>query len=235
MEAKYKIIYEALLNRIKSGEFKVGETLPKEFSLMEEYSVSRDTIRKSLRLLSDEGYIHANKGVGSIVLDTNRFDFQVGGIISFKELCEKMGKNVNTEVIMCQLIEPDKRISDNLSLNNDDKVWMIERVREINNEKIILDIDFLNASIIPYMDKSIAKNSLYDYIESELKLKISYADKEITCQNVNNNDRKLLDLNGYNLLVNVDSHTYLSDTRLFQFTRSRHRPDKFCFKNFAKR
>ena len=232
---KYRDIYESLLNRIRNGEFKPGQTLPKEFDLMEEYQASRDTVRKSLRLLSDEGYIHANKGVGSIVLDCNRFDFPVSGIKSFKELHGEMGKDIHTKVICCELVDPDTRIKNILKLNNGEKVWMIERVRIINGEKIILDLDFLNASIVPTLTKDIAENSLYEYIENELNLKISYAHKEFTCQNATENDKKLLDLNGYDLVVNVDSSTYLSDTQIFQFTRSRHRPDKFRFTDFAKR
>ena len=85
------------------------------------------------------------------------------------------------------------------------------------------------------LTKEIAQNSLYEYIEHTLNLKIGYANKEITCQKVTENDRHLLDLKGYDMVVNVDSYTYLADTRVFQFTRSRHRPDKFRFHDFARR
>lgn len=57
MAAKYEEIYQSLLNRIEQEEFPVGETIPKEFDLMEEYACSRDTIRKALQLLSQNGYI----------------------------------------------------------------------------------------------------------------------------------------------------------------------------------
>ena len=232
---KYKQIYDSLLNRIIEGEFKAGETLPKEFDLMEEYNSSRDTVRKALKLLSDAGYIHAHKGVGSVVLDCNRFEFPVSGIESFKELHEKLGNDTHTKVICCELIDPDQRIKGILKLKDGEKVWMVERVRTINGESIILDLDFLNASIIPELTPQIAENSIYEYIEQTLNLNISYANKEFTCQNATENDKKLLDLKGFDLIVNVDSFSYLSDTRIFQFTRSRHRPDKFRFVTFAKR
>lgn len=232
---KYKVVYEDLLLRIKSEEFKKGETLPKEFDLMKEYGVSRDTIRKSLRLLSDEGYIHANKGVGSIVLDCNRFELPVSGIKSFKELNSMLGNNIITKVVRCELIDPDNNIKEKLNLNDGQKIWLVERIRIINNESIILDLDYFNADIINNLSIDIAQDSIYEYIESKLNLKISYANKEFTCQHVNKRDKELLDMKGYDLVVNVDSYTYLSDTRIFQFTRSRHRPDKFRFNEFAKR
>ena len=39
----------------------------------------------------------------------------------------------------------------------------------------------------------------------------------------------------FNMVVNVESFTYLDDARVFQYTSSRHRPDKFVFRDFARR
>lgn len=235
MSAKYEEIYHALLNRIEQGEFPAGETIPKEFDLMEEYTCSRDTIRKSLQLLSQNGYIQKTKRKGSVVLDRKRYEFPVSGVVSFKELAETMGTSIETIVTCCELIEPDESMRAKMNLAQKDKVWMIERVRKIDGECIILDLDFFNASIVTGITREIAQDSLYEYIEHTLNLKIGYANKEITCQNVSENDKHLLDLHGYDMVVNVDSYTYLSDTRVFQFTRSRHRPDKFRFNDFARR
>lgn len=235
MAAKYEEIYQSLLGRIEKGEFPVGETLPKEFDLIEEYHCSRDTIRKSLQMLAQNGYIQKTKRKGSVVLDCKRYEFPVSGVISFKELAQTMGGKVETIVTCCECITPDEKLRSKLNLSSKDQVWMIERVRRIDHESIILDLDFFNASIVTGLTKEIAQNSLYEYIEQTLKLKIGYANKEITCQTVSENDKHLLDLNHYDMVVNVDSYTYLADTRIFQFTRSRHRPDKFRFNDFARR
>ncbi|MDD6727139.1 MAG: UTRA domain-containing protein, partial [Lactimicrobium massiliense] len=62
-----------------------------------------------------------------------------------------------------------------------------------------------------------------------------YAEKEITCQSATNQDMRWLDMKGFNMVVNVESFTYLDDARVFQYTSSRHRPDKFVFRDFARR
>ena len=85
------------------------------------------------------------------------------------------------------------------------------------------------------MDKAIAQNSLYEYIENDMQLKIGYAKKEITCQSISVKDRQLLDLKNYDMVVNIASFVFLEDTTLFQYTISRHRPDKFRFSDFARR
>lgn len=235
MSTKYDEIYHKLLQRIESEEFMPGDVIPKEYDLMDEYQCSRDTIRKSLEKLSQDGLIQKTKRKGSVVLDRKRYEFPVSGVVSFKELSKTMGSSVETRVICCECIKPDEKMKQNMKLNDKDRVWMIERVRNIDGEHIILDLDFLNASIVPHMSVEIAKDSLYAYIEGELGLKIAYANKEITCQSITENDKNLLDMKAYDMVVNVDSFTYLSDTRVLQFTRSRHRPDKFRFHDFARR
>lgn len=77
-------------------------------------------------------------------------------------------------------------------------------------------------------------NDVSNDIEN-LKLNIGFAKKEITVQQVSNEDRKYLDLEDFNMIVVVKSYTYLDDTSLFQYTESRHRPDKFRFVDFARR
>ena len=79
------------------------------------------------------------------------------------------------------------------------------------------------------------KKELYNYIENELGLKISFARKEFTVVKATEEEKNLLDMHEYDLLVCVKSYTYLEDASLFQYTISKHRPDKFRFVDFARR
>ena len=83
---KYEMIYHDLLTKIKQKVIKPNTYLPSENELVKQYHASRDTIRKSLNLLLQNGYIQKNKGKGSLVLDMDRIAFPVSGVTSFKEL-----------------------------------------------------------------------------------------------------------------------------------------------------
>ena len=52
---KYEAIYQDLLNMIESHKIKAGELLPSEFHLRDYYKASRDTVRKALMMLSQNG------------------------------------------------------------------------------------------------------------------------------------------------------------------------------------
>jgi GntR family transcriptional regulator len=55
--------------RIVAGEF--PDLLPSERSLMQEYGVSKGTIRKALAQLRMEGLIQTDKGWGSYVVESH--------------------------------------------------------------------------------------------------------------------------------------------------------------------
>ncbi|WP_055666980.1 trehalose operon repressor [Desnuesiella massiliensis] len=235
MNSKYLTIYNEILTKIENGFYPSNTKLPSENELMEQYNVSRDTIRKSLNLLEDSGHIHKIKGKGSLILDINKFNFPVSGITSFKELTQNMGVKSETIVQELECVNPDKFLKAQLNLNDEAEAWKVIRVRKIDGKKIILDKDFFNKEFVPVLTEEICKDSIYEYIEKELGLRISFAKKEITVQQCTEEDKKYLDCENYNMIVVVKSYTYLNDTSLFQYTESRHRPDKFRFVDFARR
>ena len=235
MSSKYLSIYNEIVNKIENGIFEVDSKLPSEAQFMEEYGVSRDTIRKSLNILEQNGYIEKSKGRGSFVLDINKFNFPVSGITSFREISDNLGRTSTTILEELSLRNPSEQIMKKLEVSINDYVWGVTRVRKIDGERIILDKDYINAKFVPILTEEICKDSLYSYIEGKLGLKISYAKKEITVQSVTEEDRKYLDLVRFDMVVVVKSYTYLEGRNLFQYTESRHRPDKFKFVDFARR
>lgn len=171
---KYQKIYQDLLEKIKQGEIKAHTLLPSENELMKIYDASRDTVRKALNLLLNDGYIQKNKGKGSVVLDINRIAFPVSGVTSFKELKKTLHGEVKTKVTLFSEEKPDEEIQKALYVK-DGLVYHVKRIRQIEGEKIILDEDYLNKSIVEGLSYQDAENSLYEYIEKKLGLKISFA------------------------------------------------------------
>lgn len=232
--SKYEMIYSDLKSKIDSKYYLANSYLPSENELMKIYNASRDTIRKALAQLLQDGYIQKNKGKGSLVLNRNKIAFPISGLTSFKELSLAMKEEVETSVEYFKIEEATEQLKKELHMQNG-KVYHIERVRKINHEKVILDIDYINSSLIPGLTQKLAMESIYEYIEGELELKISFAQKEITVVKATEKEKQLLDLLDYDFLVCVKSYCYLDDATLFQYTESKHRPDKFRFVEFARR
>ncbi len=185
--------------------------------------------------LEQNGYIQKQRGKRATVLDISTFDFPVSGVVSFKEIANKLGPDSKTIVDELECIESSEGIAQKLEIDTGEKVWKIFRSRIIAGERIILDKDYLAQKYVNEITKEICENSIYEYIENELGLKIAYAKKEITVQSATEEDKKYIDMKSFDMVVVVRSYTYLDDTSLFQYTESRHRPDKFKFVDFARR
>ncbi|MUK89752.1 trehalose operon repressor [Ornithinibacillus sp. L9] len=234
MQKKYLTIYDDLVKKIKGKEIPVNTMLPSENELTVQYETSRETIRKALNLLSQNGYIQKIRGKGSIVIDVHKFSFPVSGIVSYKELSKQLHLSSKTIVQELGFIKEDEEIGKELDTTLE-HVWKVIRTREISGEKIILDKDYFNNQQVPILTKDICENSIYEYIEGQLGLTIGFAQKEIVVEEPTEEDRRYLDLEGFSNIVVIKNHVYLEDTSLFQYTESRHRPDKFRFIDFARR
>ncbi|WP_428910689.1 trehalose operon repressor [Niallia sp. Krafla_26] len=232
MQKKYLTIYNDLVKKIQTHVWPVSSMLPSENELTTQYQTSRETIRKALNLLSQNGYIQKIQGKGSVVIDIHKFTFPVSGIESYAELTKKLNLKSKTIVHSIGYLDSEHEM---LNFNSADTVWNVVRIREIDGEKIILDKDYFNETYVPRLSKEICEHSIYDYIENELGLVIGFAQKEIVVETPTVEDRELLDLEGFSNIVVIRSQVYLDDAKLFQFTESRHRPDKFRFVDFARR
>lgn len=64
---RYRELAETLMEGIHSGRFAVGDRLPGEIVLTQQFDVSRHTVREALRVLEDLGLIKRQRGVGTVV------------------------------------------------------------------------------------------------------------------------------------------------------------------------
>ena len=170
-----------------------------------------------------------------MVIDIHKFSFPVSGIESYAELAEKLQLESSTAVHQLGYLDANHEITKMLAMTQGERIWNVVRVREISGEKIILDKDYFTERYVPLLSLDICEKSIYHHIENNLGLEIGFAQKEIVVEDPTEEDRKLLDLEGFSNIVVIRSQVYLQDANLFQCTESRHRPDKFRFVDFARR
>lgn len=232
---KYKQLFKQIERDILGEKYQFGDFLPSEHQLMEIYQVSRDTVRKSLALLQEEGLIEKVRGQGSKVVKQEQLDFPVSNLTSYQELVAQHQLQSKTNVISLDKITVDKKLSKTTGFPEYRLVWRIVRQRVVDNIASVLDIDYLDKSLVPDLTREIGEHSIYSYLEETLKLNIAYARKEITIDHVSDQDQILLDIGRDQHVVSIKSQVYLADGRQFQYTESRHKLDKFRFVDFATR
>jgi len=64
----YRQVAAVIRARIESGEIPDGRAVPSEKQLMGEYGIARETARKAVKVLRDEGLVEIVQGRGAYVI-----------------------------------------------------------------------------------------------------------------------------------------------------------------------
>ncbi|NQN70411.1 UTRA domain-containing protein [Streptococcus suis] len=234
--SKYKKVYADIKEKIEQNIWQANQEMPTENELMEIYSYSKDTIRKALSLLEMDGYIQKRQGRNSIILDHNlvRKPF-VSELKTVSELNRSAHHQVQTELTNLYIVQGQLEVMKELEVDEKTDLYRVSRVRTIDGERLEYEISYFDRRIVPYLSKEIAEKSIYQYLESDLGLGISHSRREISFRFATEEEKSLLDLADYDMVVSVTSTTYLADGRPFQYGTITYRPDKVTFVSMAKR
>ena len=94
----YIQIHNQLRKNIEDGKWKVGEKIPAERELANEFSVSRMTLRQAIQALVDEGILERRVGSGTFVAN-RKVQEKMSGVTSFTELMQATGKKDASKTI----------------------------------------------------------------------------------------------------------------------------------------
>ncbi|HEM2548663.1 TPA: UTRA domain-containing protein [Streptococcus suis] len=234
--SKYKKVYADIKEKIEQNIWQANQEMPTENELMDIYSYSKDTIRKALSLLEMDGYIQKRQGRNSIILDHNlvRKPF-VSELKTVSELNRSAHHQVQTELTNLYIVQGQPEVMKELEVDEKTDLYRVSRVRTIDGERLEHEISYFDRRIVPYLSKEVAESSIYQYLENDLGLEISHSRREISFRFATEEEKKLLDLADYDMVVSVTSTTYLADGRPFQYGTITYRPDKVTFVSMAKR
>jgi GntR family trehalose operon transcriptional repressor len=235
MKRLYTDIYENIKNNIVKGIYKQGEKLPSENEFCTEFGTSRGTVRKALDMLAEQGLVNSLHGKGVYVLENDFINFSFGGLVSFKEASKGSNQKFSTSVSKFRELIVDEAINKKSNLPIGKEAYKLYRVRSVDGERIIFDINYFLKDVVKDLTEKIAEGSIYEYIEENLNIKIGFANKVIQVETATLKDKANLDMKFYNFVVVVKNYVCLSDGTQFEYTESRHRPDRFVFSDFARR
>jgi GntR family transcriptional regulator len=69
---RYRQIAAILRGRIESGELEPDRPIPSETQIQQDFGVARETARRAVALLRDEGYVVTVPGMGTYVVKKDR-------------------------------------------------------------------------------------------------------------------------------------------------------------------
>ena len=234
---KYDVIYRDLLEKIESQTYPFGATLPSENQLVEVYSCSRNTVRRAIAKLSENGYVQIVHGKGVMVLyrKSEQALFSIGGVESMKEAAARNSQKLRTKVIYFTELVVDKALAEKTGFPEGSEVYYLQRVRYLDGEALILDHNYFLKDIVKGLSAGIAEGSVYEYMEDALGEVIVTTLRKYTIERDTEIDRQYLDMGGYNCMMVVTNQSFNKAGVQFEYTDSRHSPGRFVFYELAHR
>ena len=236
-KSKFESIYKELKKDIESEKLPYQSLMPSENQLIVRFSCSRNTVRRAISMLAEEGYVQPMHGRGVRVIYTKGTptSFLIGGIESFHESAQRNAMEHTTRLIRFTELTADEHVSRRTGFPVGTELYFIQRVRSLDGDPCVFDINLFDKTLVPNLTKEICIHSIYDYIEQELGMQIVMSKRQITVERITQIDEDNLALTGYDCLAVVSGQTFNSEGVMFEYTESRHRPDYFCFQTTALR
>ena len=237
---KYEIIAEDIQNKIRSGEYQADEKLPQEMELCKRYNTSRITIREALDLLVYRGLITRRRGAGTYVKaitgeasDSEGFakSQQFGGFSR-----DMQGRKVESRVHQFSLLPVPQNVAEKLQVPETAFVCYICRTRIVDGEPYVVEYTYMPTDFITGITMEVVENSIYEYIEQKLKLKIKSAHRIVRADMPTKEEREWLAIGEEMMpVLEVEQTAYLDDGRIFEYSKSRHRADCFALRSVSLR
>jgi len=141
---------------------KGGDFIPTERELSELVGVSRITIRKSLDILEKEGVIVRSRGLGTMISKT--LEYSGKEATGFSQQVVLKGEKPDTLWIKKDTIPCPEEIAKQLKILPNDEVFLLKRVRYINDQAVSIEESYVPSHLIHDSDE--IQISLYDYFRS---------------------------------------------------------------------
>lgn len=156
-------LYLQIAEEIKKDLFKLsyGEQIPSESELMEQYCVSRGTVRQAVSILVNSGYLYKMLGKGTYRGNGIQSCDIVNKIPTFTQSILLSGNVPSISKVTLQTCKADERIADYLCVPLGKEVWKLSRYRGVQGQKPSC-----------YVEAYILKEKLPDLKAEDLELSI---------------------------------------------------------------
>lgn len=224
---KYYRLKEMIVQRLASGEWRPGITIPPEPVLCAMFGVSRITVRRAVGDLVHEGKLYTIQGKGTFVAEHKVPERFVQKAFGLYEDMERRGLRLTTQVIRQSVLPADDDVAPALGLDRGTPVHVIVRIRSVEEEKLLLSTTYIPECLCPHLvHDDLTQGSLYHLLDSTYGLQIARGERSIEAVAAGEWDATLLDVKMGSPLLRLDSIAYREDGRAFEYSHTLQRGDR---------
>lgn len=227
----YYQLYEILRQKIASGEWKPGDLLPSESDLLDQYRVSRSTVRQALDMLVNSGHIYRQRGRGTFVAHPT-IEQSLSRIISFTDEMRQRGMTPHTEVLARALVPAPEDIAAFLRVEPGEELARLERLRMADGEPMSIEESYLVHRFCPgVLSHDYASVPLRDVLVNVYGLRWAYAKQTIRAISAPEKIAEKLSVRPKVALLYIERTSFIDQNIPVEFIRFYHRGDRYVLYN----
>jgi GntR family histidine utilization transcriptional repressor len=163
-EPIYQQIIKTIQQKIAAGEWTAGQKLPSENDLVAALEVSRMTINRALRELTQQGLINRVHGLGSFVAETPRH----ASLIELQDIAleiERRGKRHSSRVLALTTLEANAEVAGKMGVSMAAPVHYLCAVHLQDDTPIQLETRYVNPQAMPeFIHQDFTQSTSTDYL-----------------------------------------------------------------------
>lgn len=223
----YIRIHDALKKKIDDGSWEIGQRLPSERDLADDYEVSRMTLRQAITLLVEEGILERRVGSGTYVA-SHRVQEKMRGTTSFTEIVRSQGKTPSSQVVSYQRKPANETEIQQLQLKTSDYVVRMERVRYADNMPLVFEVASIPEKLIrEFKREDIAEHFFQTLTDNGYE--IGKSQQTIYAKNASERVANYLKVPKNHAVLALTQVSYFTDGRPFEYVHSQYVGDRFEF------
>lgn len=222
----YLQVCEFLRNEILKGTY--TEKIPPEYDLMNLFDVSRATIRRAIRTLTEEGVLESRQGLGTFVA-VKPIEEWLGNLSTFYEIVGEMGMKPNIKVLSQGIVPAPQDVAKIFGMP---QVYETNRIRMANDIPVVLEKQYYPLEIGRKMAKFDLNNvSTYDIFEAKLGVNLWEAKQTIAAIIPTAEEKKLLGLAAEPCCALLSKRLVSDpDGNPLEYEKSMYRGDMYAFR-----
>ena len=228
MKPKYEEIADALRERIKTHFYQPDSLLPNQTDLVEEFNVSRMTIKKAVGILAIEGLVYSQRGSGTKILNNSFWDKETSPVNQYDGLSKQMydrNKKLTSISILFEVEFPNEEVQERLMVNPQQPVYKLIRLRILEDTPFVLEHTYMPCDLVPELSTEIIEHSIYSYVKETLHLQFGGAYRNVQADKSDTYDQQYLECSTEDPVLEIEQVVYLKDGRPIEYSRSRNRYD----------
>lgn len=223
----YWQICDAMRDRIVEKNLKPGDRLPTEKYIVENYGVSRVTVRKALEELENAGVIERIRGKGPIVARP-KLRRNMSSLGSMQDQIREAGMTPSSIISEIRRTEAEGQIAEILMAQEGEPLVCYHRLQMGNGIPLADQRVYLREKYCPGFDPmDLQTQSLYDILEKRYSLNLNYCDQTITNQRPTAGQIESLRLTNRNSLLFTKRLTVLTNGEPVEYTETAYVPERY--------